>query len=125
MCLYRKLVGVGGFVNNPVPPEILKEKSIIMTFGGNGFFGYGAYSPSESQVMWWSTYETANLPDNESIDFNDIGRQLRERHKDWKDPIIKDIINVIMKISPSIGWFSGFHNSTVIIINSINRESGW
>jgi 2-polyprenyl-6-methoxyphenol hydroxylase-like FAD-dependent oxidoreductase len=66
-----------------------------MTFGANGFFGYGAYSPSDSQMMWWSTYETADVPSNEAIDFEGIRHQLRDRHGSWKDPVIRRVINCV------------------------------
>lgn len=66
---------------------------MVFGFGGNGFFGYSSGGPPVSQqLMWWSTFETSQLPDNKAIDPAAIKAALLERHKHWKDPIIQDIV---------------------------------
>lgn len=66
---------------------------MVFEFGGNGFFGYSSGGPAtRRQLMWWSTFETASLPDSKDIDPRDIKYALLERHKHWKDPIVQDTI---------------------------------
>lgn len=101
---FRGLVGVGGFLDVTVPREILEEKSVVMTFGPNGFFGYGAHSPSDSQMMWWSTYETADVSSNETIGCKGIRHQLQERHSSWNDPVIRQVINSVKVDSVYPTW---------------------
>jgi 2-polyprenyl-6-methoxyphenol hydroxylase-like FAD-dependent oxidoreductase len=72
---------------------VVKNKAMVFTFGGNGFFGYSSSGPVSTQsLMWWSTFESASLPDTQNLDVAKITADLGERHKDWKDPIIQDII---------------------------------
>ena len=79
-----------------------------MTFGADGFFGYGACSTTSEashnamstcnpgdQAVWWSTYALENLPSNGDIDKNDIVRQLQSRHSNWKDPVIQKVIQEV------------------------------
>lgn len=76
-------------------------------FGGNGFFGYffsessvsapnrdSPYHVSEpgDSLAWWSTYEIERCPDRKTLDMVDVTRQLRERHANWKEPVVKKII---------------------------------
>lgn len=78
-----------------------------MTFGSQGFFGYGScsqLSPPTSggehcvagpEAVWWSTYSVQPLPAAkglEGLDRDDIHRQLRARHSSWKDTVIQKII---------------------------------
>ncbi|PVH94367.1 FAD/NAD(P)-binding domain-containing protein [Periconia macrospinosa] len=91
---YTGLSGVGGFLDTPIPPSITNPPSMVFEFGGNGFFGYTPGSPpSAHRLMWWSTFETSQLPDTKSIDPVAVKAALLKRHKDWKDPILQDIIN--------------------------------
>lgn len=76
-------------------------------FGGNGFFGYffsessmfaanrdSPYHVSEpgDSLAWWSTYEIEECPDWKTLDMDDVTRQLRERHANWKEPVAKKVI---------------------------------
>lgn len=63
---------------------------MCFVFGANGFFGYGATSPTTT--MWWSTCEAENVPAQRKIDPEEMKAQLQARHGSWNDPIIKDII---------------------------------
>jgi len=65
---------------------------MVFEFGGNGFFGYSSGGPPSAQsLMWWSTFETSQLPDTKNIDPATVKTKLLERHKDWTDPIVQDI----------------------------------
>jgi 2-polyprenyl-6-methoxyphenol hydroxylase-like FAD-dependent oxidoreductase len=73
---------------------VVKNKAMVFTFGGNGFFGYSSSGPVSAQsLMWWSTFETSSLPGTQHLDVMKIKADLEERHKNWKDPIIQDIIH--------------------------------
>ncbi|CAO2655592.1 Nn.00g043950.m01.CDS01 [Neocucurbitaria sp. VM-36] len=92
--VYSGQSGVGGFLNTPIPPFITSNKAMVFEFGGNGFFGYSSGGPpSTQQLMWWSTFETSALPDITSVDPRTIKRALLERHKDWKDPVVQEIVH--------------------------------
>ncbi|KAJ7236263.1 hypothetical protein B0H12DRAFT_1204511 [Mycena haematopus] len=90
---YEGLTGVGGFIaiNNLSDPlrESIRNDPVTMTFGPNGFFGYSPTSAdieSESaQLMWWSTYETAE-PAPRSTPRAAILDQLLARHGSWASP---------------------------------------
>ncbi|KAF1845102.1 FAD/NAD(P)-binding domain-containing protein [Cucurbitaria berberidis CBS 394.84] len=93
LMLFSGQSGVGGFLNAPIPPFIADNKAMVFAFGGNGFFGYSSGGPlAAKQLMWWSTFETDSLPDTKSIDPQAIKTALLERHKQWKDPIVQDIV---------------------------------
>lgn len=70
--------------------DSLRDDPVTMTFGAKGFFGY---SPSSSdptdlktaQLMWWSTYETAEPPPRDTPPAT-ILEQLMARHAHWKSP---------------------------------------
>lgn len=80
---------------------------MALNFGGNGFFGYvyadtredapnrhipqGTIPPGD-KLMWWSTYEVTPCPDSKTIDKDAVLADLRERHGQWKNPVIQKII---------------------------------
>lgn len=83
-----------------------------MTFGPQGFFGYGVCTSSVlstparndattttkippapgPHAFWWSTYSHAQLPNIENVDRDDIRAQLQSRHGSWADPVIRSIV---------------------------------
>jgi 2-polyprenyl-6-methoxyphenol hydroxylase-like FAD-dependent oxidoreductase len=87
---YEGLIGVGGFIDDSVPAEVDEEKSMVFTFGRNGFFGYGASSPHTT--MWWSTWSEDELPKDRKLSQEEMSARLKSRHGAWKDPNIQDII---------------------------------
>ncbi|KAF4463118.1 hypothetical protein FALBO_10059 [Fusarium albosuccineum] len=105
---YEGLVGIGGFVSAADVKEIVEKGSMNFIFGGNGFFGYffsdscpsgfhrgspfHVSEPGES-LAWWSTYEIPECPDRKSLDLNEVISQLRERHSQWKDPVVQKILD--------------------------------
>jgi 2-polyprenyl-6-methoxyphenol hydroxylase-like FAD-dependent oxidoreductase len=87
----RGLLGVGGFINAPPPPTVQQDKSMVFTFGPNGFFGYSA--SGDKETMWWSTCEGEDVPEKTKIDPEDMRDQLKNRHGNWKDPNIQEILD--------------------------------
>jgi 2-polyprenyl-6-methoxyphenol hydroxylase-like FAD-dependent oxidoreductase len=70
--------------------DSLRKDPVTMTFGARGFFGYSPTSrdPTDlktAQLMWWSTYETAEPPPRDTPPAT-ILAQLTERHGDWASP---------------------------------------
>jgi 2-polyprenyl-6-methoxyphenol hydroxylase-like FAD-dependent oxidoreductase len=99
------LIGVGGFIDGPIPDEIREEESMVFVFGPNGFFGYGATSPTTT--MWWSSCSAENVPAQRKISAEDMKVQLQARHGSWKDPIIKDILEHVDVTSIYPVWTLG------------------
>lgn len=102
---------MGGFA--PVTETMLRDipKGVMtITFGRNGFFGY-VYSSSSvdgencespyhlstpgDTLTWWSTYGMNECPDPKTVDCDAITEDLRQRHGNWKDPVIQEIIQVV------------------------------
>ncbi|KAJ5902412.1 hypothetical protein N7495_002940 [Penicillium taxi] len=95
----KGLVGVGGF--HPTTESLqrnIQPGTMTITFGGNGFFGY-VYSPSpsspESIITWWSTFGMEECPDPKTADKAAITQDLRDRHANWQDPVIQEIIKSV------------------------------
>lgn len=108
--LNRGLVGIGGFI--PLTPELRQNVgrgTMTFVFGGNGFFGYfpststlndpnrdsaSHISEPGDQLGWWSTYAMEECPkDLRNINREEILRDLRERYKNWRDPVVQHIIS--------------------------------
>jgi 2-polyprenyl-6-methoxyphenol hydroxylase-like FAD-dependent oxidoreductase len=87
----RGLLGVGGFIDEPPPPDVQQDKSMVFTFGANGFFGYSA--SADKETMWWSTCEGEDIPEKTKIDPEDMRQQLKNRHGSWKDSNIQRILD--------------------------------
>ncbi|KAF7195957.1 Zeaxanthin epoxidase, chloroplastic [Pseudocercospora fuligena] len=86
--------GVGAFLDMQEMPEIIsKQRSVVVTFGSTGSFGYAAAAPlSQCRLGWWSNWPTAEPPISSYTDPNDVRQQLLERHATWKDPVIQRCI---------------------------------
>ena len=107
MTRFRGLVGVGGFIPSSQLPPADPPARITMTFGPQGFFGYGVCTsavPDDAatttvppgpgpHAVWWSTYSHPQPPPTENIDRNDVRMQLRSRHGRWADPVIRSIVD--------------------------------
>lgn len=83
---------------------------MTITFGGNGFFGYVYSSSAEADprresadhiaspgdtITWWSTFGMDECPDPKTIDRAAITQDLRQRHANWRDPVIREIIESV------------------------------
>ena len=97
----------------PPPPEgrplTAPHSHVVMTFGAEGFFGYGpcigpqhhtssqgsetlgGSLPYGNQAMWWSRYPRASS-ETKNVDTDDMQKQLLKRHANWKDPVIRRIL---------------------------------
>lgn len=76
-----------------LPANVVDNKAMVFTFGRNGFFGYASGSPaSANNLMWWSTFETDSLPSTTNLDVGEIKARMQERHQNWSDPVIQDIV---------------------------------
>ncbi|KAJ6115774.1 hypothetical protein N7523_006191 [Penicillium sp. IBT 18751x] len=118
---YEGLVGVGGFIPAADVKGLVEIGSMNFIFGGNGFFGYffsesassaehrdSPYHVSEpgDSLAWWSTYQISECPDRKTLDMADVSRQLRERHADWKDPVVQKIVQSLSVQSMYPTWTS-------------------
>lgn len=66
---------------------------MVFTFGPTGSFGYCSAAPeSQRKLGWWSNWGTADIPNGNVVDPEEIRRQLKERHGTWHDPVIQNII---------------------------------
>ncbi|KAJ5390676.1 uncharacterized protein N7496_001744 [Penicillium cataractarum] len=116
---YEGLVGVGGFIPAADVKGLVDKGSMNFIFGGNGFFGYfysesdpsdpnhdSPYHVSEpgDSLAWWSTYEIESCPDRKTLDMDDVTRQLRERHSQWKDPVVEKVIQSLKVESMYPTW---------------------
>jgi 2-polyprenyl-6-methoxyphenol hydroxylase-like FAD-dependent oxidoreductase len=119
--IYEGVCSVGGFVSSDhlprLPPDLAlppPQSPVVMTFGGEGFFGYGPCSSSTGsglqpltsshikenkvvpygpQLMWWSTFSVDNPPKSTKItDTESIHAQLLKLHSKWQDPVIKKVL---------------------------------
>src|SRR5260221_172272 len=76
-----------------------RTESVTMTFGKDGIFGYANASPLDSCtqpdtppridepfIMWWSFFDTDNIPDENNLDFEQIKGVLLKKHGDWVSP---------------------------------------
>ncbi|KAI4259264.1 MAG: hypothetical protein L6R42_004648 [Xanthoria sp. 1 TBL-2021] len=114
--VFDGLIGVGGFVPSSYLSENEPRGTMTVTFGSQGFFGYGPSTiapqsnhfaecivPMGDEAVWWSTYECKDLPDTRNFDQVDIRRQLRKRHAGWRDPVIQKIVDeaVVDSIYPT------------------------
>lgn len=106
--IYEGLVGVGGFIPSSYLSSNEPPNTTTMTFGYNGFFGYGACSSSSSsrsngtfaqapgsQAVWWSTYSLPTLPSSDDFDKVAIRNDLQARYAGWKDPTIQRIVSEV------------------------------
>lgn len=102
-CIFRGQAGIGGFLpTSSLPPALrtaLQSEGIAMTFGRNGLFGYANASPldvytksdfskhiHEPFIMWWSFYDSDNIPDEDNPPFDEIKAILLKKHGDWVSP---------------------------------------
>ncbi|TWU74638.1 hypothetical protein ED733_002762 [Metarhizium rileyi] len=104
---YEGLCGVGGFIPYSLVKVHVEIGSMNFVMGGNGFFGYFIaesgqdaphrdsphhVSPPGESVAWWSTYSVNECPDPKTVDKGDILNQLRERHKNWGDSVVRKVL---------------------------------
>ena len=102
---------MGGFIPSSYLPQDETRGITTMTFGADGFFGYGACSIKAgtshdaisrcvpgTQAFWWSTYALEHLIPREEINKDDIVHQVLPRHSGWKDPVIQKVVKEVSSI---------------------------
>jgi 2-polyprenyl-6-methoxyphenol hydroxylase-like FAD-dependent oxidoreductase len=72
---------------------VIEDQSMVLTFGPSGSFGYCSAAPQERRLVgWWSNWRLADIPESNSVDPEEVHKQLLDRHGSWKDPVIQGII---------------------------------
>jgi 2-polyprenyl-6-methoxyphenol hydroxylase-like FAD-dependent oxidoreductase len=72
---------------------VIEDQSMVFTFGPSGSFGYCSAAPQERRLVgWWSNWRLADIPESNSVDPEEVHKQLLDRHGSWKDPVIQGII---------------------------------
>ncbi|OTA97860.1 hypothetical protein M434DRAFT_64787 [Hypoxylon sp. CO27-5] len=90
---YAGICAVGGVLHVPLPKHLLDNPSMIFYMGATGVFGYSGLTQSDkSKLLYWSVYETDLPPRGLKLDHDKMIQQLRERHGDWADPLIRQCI---------------------------------
>ncbi|KJZ75700.1 hypothetical protein HIM_04857 [Hirsutella minnesotensis 3608] len=107
---YEGLAGVGGFIPSKDLKDLVEKGSMNFVFGGNGFFGYFFADSAESspyrdspcyvsepgdKLAWWSSFTAEECPDPKNLDVEVVSRQLRQRHGNWKDPVVRKVLESI------------------------------
>ncbi|KAJ5620691.1 hypothetical protein N7510_004675 [Penicillium lagena] len=118
---YEGLVGIGGFIPSAEVKGLVEKGSMNFIHGGNGFFGYffsesavseknrdSPYHVSEpgDSLAWWSTYEIEECPDRNTLDMAAVNRQLQERHAQWKEPVVRKILQSLHVTNMYATWTS-------------------
>lgn len=76
-----------------MPRAIREQRSVVVTFGPTGSFGYAASAPlAQQQVGWWSNWPTDQPPTSSQMDASVVKRELQERHGTWNDAHIQHCI---------------------------------
>jgi 2-polyprenyl-6-methoxyphenol hydroxylase-like FAD-dependent oxidoreductase len=83
------LLGFGGFVPRSLLEAAGAGPSLAMTFGQNGFFGYGYCSPEPNGAMCWSTQPGHGIDAAtfRAMDQAALRHHLQRFHAGWHDPI--------------------------------------
>jgi 2-polyprenyl-6-methoxyphenol hydroxylase-like FAD-dependent oxidoreductase len=94
------LIGFGGFVPRSLLEAADASKTMSMTFGQNGFFGYGFCGPDPQQgAMCWSTQPIHGVDAAafRAMDQAALRSQLARYHADWHEPI-PQLIDALQEI---------------------------
>ena len=109
--VHEGFCGIGALI----PTSCLGDKpprgQTAMTFGPNGFFGYGPCSSSSClgagpTSVFWSTFEVRDPPSdvNPGPSAEEIVSGLRDRHQKWEDPTIKSILKTVTPATLGTLW---------------------
>lgn len=104
-------------------------------FGGNGFFGYFFAESQESSpyrdspfhvsepgqsLAWWSSFTADECPMPGALDMEAVKHQLRQRHKDWKDPVVQKVLSSLRVDSMYPTWtvpsLPTWHRDGVVLV---------
>ncbi|KAK5168860.1 uncharacterized protein LTR77_006169 [Saxophila tyrrhenica] len=91
---YLGVCAVGGVLDMPLPKDYLDDPCIVFAIGANGTFGYCGLNRTEAnKLLYFSFYDSEEMPDRTKVDYQEITKHLRERHHDWADPLIHDCLS--------------------------------
>lgn len=82
---------VGGVLElaKPLSKAYLDDPRIIFIFGSEGTFGYcGLSQAATNKLLYFSFYDSDLPPRGQKPDLELITRQVRERHRGWRDPTL-------------------------------------
>ncbi|KAI1390352.1 uncharacterized protein F4822DRAFT_233677 [Hypoxylon trugodes] len=90
---YAGICAVGGVLDVPLPKHLLDNPTMVFYMGSTGVFGYtGLTQADKNKLLYWSVYET-DLPGRGlKLDHDLMIQQIRERHGDWTDPLIRQCL---------------------------------
>lgn len=67
----------------------LSDPRVIFIHGPTGTFGYcGLSQASANKVLYFSFFDTDLPPRGQSLDYQRLTAETRERHRNWKDPML-------------------------------------
>ncbi|KAI1142632.1 hypothetical protein F5Y05DRAFT_365542 [Hypoxylon sp. FL0543] len=90
---YAGICAVGGVLDVPLPKHLLDNPSMLFYMGATGVFGYSGLTQSDAnKLLYWSVYETSLPSRGLKLDHDMMIRQLRDRHGDWADPLIRQCL---------------------------------
>ncbi|PHH76419.1 hypothetical protein CDD82_3998 [Ophiocordyceps australis] len=104
---FEGLIGVGGFIPSANAQKHVEKGTMNFVFGGNGFFGYffadsAAGAPQRAspfhvsepgdRLAWWSTFAADKYRGPGMLDKQAVARQLRNRLRHWKDPVVQEVL---------------------------------
>ncbi|KAH6607028.1 hypothetical protein Trco_003341 [Trichoderma cornu-damae] len=118
---YEGFVEIGGYIPALGIAELIQRGSMNFILGGKGWFSYcfsdnnpsdptrdSPYLVSEpgETIGWWFTYESKECPDYNTVNMDDVSRQLQERFAQCNDPVIRRVIAsaLVTKVYPT--WTS-------------------
>ena len=116
------LISFGGFVPRSVLEAVDPSEHMSMTFGQNGFFGYGFCSPDPQRgAMCWSTqpFRGTDAASLRAMDQAELRRQLARYHADWHEPIpqlIDALQEIIVTASSDLATLPNWSRGRTILI---------
>ena len=116
------LISFGGFVPRSVLEAADSSEHISMTFGQNGFFGYGFCSPDPLRgAMCWSTqpFRGTDAATFRAMGQVELRRQLARYHANWHEPIphlIEALQEIIVTASTDLATLPNWSRGRTILI---------
>jgi 2-polyprenyl-6-methoxyphenol hydroxylase-like FAD-dependent oxidoreductase len=116
------LISFGGFVPRSLVEAADPSPGMSMTFGQNGFFGYGFCSDDpETGAMCWSTQPVRGIdaPTFRAMDQAALRRHLLRYHADWHEPIpqlIEALQEIIVSASMDLATLPNWSRGRTVLI---------
>jgi 2-polyprenyl-6-methoxyphenol hydroxylase-like FAD-dependent oxidoreductase len=116
------LISFGGFVPRSVLEATDGSQRMSMTFGQNGFFGYGFCSPDPATgAMCWSTQPIRGIDPAtfRAMDQAALRRHLLRYHSGWHEPIpqlIEALREIVVTASTDLTTLSNWSRGRTVLI---------